>query len=105
MGHQNDKLDPAFTMRRNLPRNTSNELELLGFKLEKKNIGIKKHTEKVRFFFRTIVHQTFSGYHVQIELDYRSPFLHLQFFPMIKQLNVSVSYIILLLVLMCSSII
>ena len=50
MGHQNDKLDPAFTMRRNLPRNTSNELELLGFKLEK-NIGIKKHAEKVRFFF------------------------------------------------------
>ena len=35
---------------------------------KKKNIGIKKHTEKVRLFFRTIVHQTFSGYHVQIDL-------------------------------------
>ena len=27
MGHQNDKLDPGFTMRRNLPRNIYNELE------------------------------------------------------------------------------
>jgi hypothetical protein len=52
MGHQNDKLDPAFTVRRNLPRNIFNELELcIRIQIGKKNIGIKKHAEKVRFFF------------------------------------------------------
>ena len=51
MGHQNDKLDPAFTVRRNLPRNIFNELELcIRIQIGKKNIGIKKHAEKVRFF-------------------------------------------------------
>ena len=98
MGHQNDKLDPAFTMRRNLPRNISNELELLGFKLEKKILGLRNMQKKLDFFSYNCASDLFwlSRANHWIELDYRSPFLHLQFFPMIKQSNASASYFILL---------
>ena len=48
MGHQNDKLDPAFTMRRNLPRNISNKLELIGFKLKKKILGLRNMQKKLK---------------------------------------------------------
>ena len=85
MGHQNDKLDPAFTMRRNLPRNIFNELELcIRIQIGKKILGLRNMQKKLDFFSYNYASDLFwlSRANHWIELDYRSPFFHLQFHQM-----------------------